>query len=169
MIRLISPDEFENYKKLRLLGLQSDPKAFLSTFEYEKKLSDNYFLRKIANSTYENIFGFYGFFINNELLGYVQLSNSYLQKKQHIAYLYELFVHPDHREKGIGTKLVQHLIDICKESSKLEYLVLYVNSGNKSSIQLYEKVGFIKKSSIANMVKESPDKYQAELVYVHGL
>ncbi len=47
----------------------------------------------------------------------------------------------DHRNKGVGTLLLNELISICKEF-KANSIFLEVNEDNKPAIKLYEKVGF---------------------------
>ena len=50
-------------------------------------------------------------------------------------------VHPDFRRKGIGEKLLQHLIDESKNSDML-LITLEVRKSNTPAIKLYEKCNF---------------------------
>ncbi len=49
--------------------------------------------------------------------------------------------HPDNRRRGIGKKLLSHLIDICMENNFL-LITLEVRRSNIAAIALYESLGF---------------------------
>ncbi|MGN1092936.1 MAG: GNAT family N-acetyltransferase, partial [Monoglobaceae bacterium] len=50
-------------------------------------------------------------------------------------------VHPDYRREGIARKMLDTVINICKEK-KIERLCLEVKESNISAIKLYESFGF---------------------------
>ena len=50
-------------------------------------------------------------------------------------------VHPDYRNRGIGNKLVEEIINIARESG-LKRITLEVRNSNNQAIYLYEKNGF---------------------------
>lgn len=50
-------------------------------------------------------------------------------------------VHPDHRKKGIGEKLVLELVHYLKEKD-IKSLLLEVRVSNTAAINLYKKLGF---------------------------
>ncbi len=169
MIKLLKAKDSHEYKKLRLESLQKDSYAFLSKFELEKQESEHYFLTRILYSTNPPIYGYYGKYIDNKLVGYLQLASSSLPKKQHTAYLYELYVNRGFRKKGIATELINYIIEKVRSVPELEIIELYVNSGNLMSINLYKKLGFTQVASIPNAVKESKNTYQDELVFIFKL
>ena len=68
-----------------------------------------------------------GYIGSNNILGEVFITN--------VAVL------PDYRRKGVGSALLDGLIDICRENGAL-YLTLEVRKSNISAINLYEKKGF---------------------------
>lgn len=57
------------------------------------------------------------------------------------GYIYNIAVCDNCRGKGIGTALMQKLLDYSKEKG-LEFLSLEVRYSNASAIKLYEKCGF---------------------------
>lgn len=65
-----------------------------------------------------------------------------------------VFVSEEHRNKGIGTRMVQSILNHLKPKNK--DIFLYVDPLNKSAISVYEKLGFkkIKKGAAYG------DKYQ---------
>ena len=62
-----------------------------------------------------------------------------------------LSVLPDHRGKGIGTKILESIKEIAKTKGCTD-LYLTVNQENENAIKVYEKFGF-KVKNIAYMMK----------------
>lgn len=52
-------------------------------------------------------------------------------------------LHPEYRDRGIGTRLMQHLIDWAKGTGVITRLELHVFTRNTRAIHLYEKMGFV--------------------------
>lgn len=73
MILAIDQNNFRQYKKIRLEALLKFPDAFLSTYQEELQFSDQDWIEKIKKDFY------FGYFINDEIIGCVGLS---LEKKQ---------------------------------------------------------------------------------------
>lgn len=165
MIKHLSSKDSEQYKNLRLLSLKSDPESFLSTLDAEMNRDLEYFAAKIMYASSPPIFGYYGFFENDELIGTIQLSNNNLTKTKHFCNIYELYVHPDHRHKKIATRLIDHVIKKVRSINEIEFVRLYVNSNNTASIALYKKYGFEQITSIPQAVREKDGSYQDELVF----
>ena len=165
MIRILTPNDTANYKNLRLLSLKTDPLAFLSTYEDESTFDFSFFHQKIFSTTKEPIYGIYGYFTKGELITFAQLADSFYHNKRHIAYLNEVYVHPDFRRRGLASKLAKYLIAKAKENPVLEQLHLRVNSGNISAISLYEKLGFNKVAVLTTAVKNPDNTYQDEYFY----
>lgn len=57
------------------------------------------------------------------------------------AHITNIAVHPDHRNKGIASKLLVELINHCRKNGCNAY-TLEVRSGNKAARGLYEKYNF---------------------------
>jgi ribosomal protein S18 acetylase RimI-like enzyme len=57
------------------------------------------------------------------------------------GYLSAVMVHPDHRKKGIATKLVTDALDYLRRRKK-ERAVLHAESTNNTAISVYVKLGF---------------------------
>tara|TARA_R110000868_G_scaffold120446_1_gene319639 strand:- start:70 stop:531 length:462 start_codon:yes stop_codon:yes gene_type:complete len=77
----------------------------------------------------------------------IETAKPYL-KHQNYAYLGFMFTHPDHRGKGINSKIIESLKEWCRIQDILE-LRLDVYNDNPSAIKAYEKVGF--KKHLINM------------------
>lgn len=54
-----------------------------------------------------------------------------------------LNVHPDYWGRGIGTKLMEAILDLADNWLNLKRVELEVNTDNPAAIHLYEKLGFV--------------------------
>lgn len=73
---------------------------------------------------------------NQNIIGYAGL---YFSQKE--SYIYNIAVKKDFQKLGVGTKLVNSLIDFCIKNS-MEFLSLEVRKSNTSAIKLYQKMNF---------------------------
>ena len=86
---------------------------------------------------------------NQELLGFA----SYGSFRAWPAYKYtvehSVYVHRDHRGKGIGIALMRRLIDAAREQ---EYHVMVggIDATNAASVQLHQKLGFVHAGTISH-------------------
>ncbi len=83
--------------------------------------------------------------INDEqkqkVVGIISLHN-FSGRRTHVGQL-SMFVHDDYQNQGIGSQLVEAVIDLAENWLNLKRLELTVNTDNKSAIHLYEKSGFV--------------------------
>ncbi len=94
-----------------------------SKSSYEQELSNSlakYFVAKID----DKVIGFIGTWI--------------IVDESHIT---NVAVHPDYRKLGIGSMLIEAMIDYCEEKKCVAY-TLEVRSSNEPAISLYKKHGF---------------------------
>lgn len=74
--------------------------------------------------------------------GYAQIRKSKVSlEHEYHGYLGFMFVLPEYRGQGINAKLIDKLVQWCKEQD-VNTLYLDVYAGNQSAIKAYEKVGF---------------------------
>jgi len=164
-IRLLTSQDAEGFKNLRLGSLEWDPDSWLSSMEEEKDLPTYSFANKLSHATSAPIFGYWGLFENDKLLAYAQIAPSSWNKKKHIVHLYDVCVDKNSRRKSVGTTLIKFIINEAKKHKNIEVVNLYVTSNNKSAINFYEKLGFQKTATLPNSVKEKDGRYQDELLY----
>jgi L-amino acid N-acyltransferase YncA len=79
--------------------------------------------------------------LNDRVVGFV----SYGSFRSWAAYKYSIehsvYVHPDHRRKGIAKKLMGALIDIVKRK-EVHTIIAGINADNSGSIHLHKQLGF---------------------------
>lgn len=74
--------------------------------------------------------------INTKIVGYIGMWKIF--EEGHIT---NIAIHPDHRNQGIGVKLLKEILDICK-TNKIKRITLEVRKSNYIAQKLYIKQGF---------------------------
>lgn len=82
---------------------------------------------------------------NDSLLGYCY-AHPWKEKAAYSkSYETTIYLSPESKGKGIGTKLMRRLISDSRQHG-IHALIACITAGNKASIRLHEKLGFIKVS-----------------------
>lgn len=89
---------------------------------------------------------------DGKLVGHAFLEPQRLQSLCHVADLH-IAVHLGWQKKGIGTKLLKHLIEWAKKSGSILKIQLNVRASNLAAISLYKKMGFEEEGRLKNRVK----------------
>lgn len=90
--------------------------------------------------------------IESKLVGHAFLVPLSLKALKHVAML-NIAVHKGWQGKGIGTQLMQSLIDWAKKSKQIEKIELNVRATNKIALKLYADFGFTEEGRLKNHVK----------------
>lgn len=80
--------------------------------------------------------------MDGKVVGMAGLHTSKVLRKRHSAFL-GIMVHTAYQGKGIGSKLIETLIDLADNWLKLVRVELTVFSDNENAASLYEKHGFV--------------------------
>lgn len=137
-IRLLTAADAEDYRALRLEGLQTNPEAFGSSFEEEKDISLESFANRLEG---QGTFTF-GAFNQGDLLGVATLVQANKVKLKHKASIFAVYVSPKKRGLGIGKQLMVEVINQAKRLVDVEQINLTVVSSNESAKGLYTSLGF---------------------------
>lgn len=173
-IRPLTQLDGEQYRLLRLTALQTNPQAFLASFEQEVSKSAASFGRELELTQQEPIFGYYGLFASplnpaaehsnhtlaTTLVGFVQLGSAYFAKQQHIAYLYNLYVAPEARNQGNASLLLTYVLRKLQELPQLGYPAIHrlyadVVQSNIVALSFYSKHGYTQCGLRQDAVKTS--------------
>ena len=130
------------FQTLRLEAVTEFPDSFLSTIKVESNRPLLSFQYELQTATIPPIFGYYGIFQNNQLLGYMQLGCSLLPKQLHIAFVYNLYISRQHHQQGLAKQLIQHSINQLKTATQIERLFVTCNANNQLGVAFYTALGF---------------------------
>lgn len=157
MYRLLTPTDAPAYKHLRLMALQTDPRSYISTYEYEARQSDRFFVDAIFQNHFPPLFGYYGVFKKEELIGYVMLERHFGKESHHASFI-NLYIHPDFRKQGVAKQLLTHIIE--KAKSELDVLYVTCASDNHKALALYKTFGFSQYGIEPKYLKHPDGSYQ---------
>lgn len=137
-IRLLTPDDANLYRDIRLAALTMNPEAFASSYEEELLLPLEAFKGRLQPG---DSFTF-GVFEDSGLAGVVTMVREQKLKLRHRTGIYAMFVAPEFRGRGLGKLLMNEAIKKAEELEGVEQVYLTVVAKNKSAIHLYKNVGF---------------------------
>jgi len=141
-IRILTKSDAPKYQQLRLLSLQTDAAAFLSTHDMESKLPDTSFADHLDWAFHPPSFGYFGLFVDGELAGYIQTGKNYLEKQSHVASLYNLYVNPKYRQQGYARKLIDFVTNLLRDEDHIERVFLSCTAQNPMAYNMYKRLGF---------------------------
>ncbi|MDD2468295.1 MAG: GNAT family N-acetyltransferase [Desulfobulbus sp.] len=78
---------------------------------------------------------------NECLIGYLNLGDFLEGGRSNISAMMQVFILPEFRNKGIGSKLINAAIRYCDKTKKFQKIILTVLRTNPAH-SLYEKIGF---------------------------
>lgn len=137
-IRILTPEDAEKYKQIRIEALQYHPDAFAVSYEEEKDRPVEVYQERLGSNNAVTI----GAFEENQLVGTVTLFREGYTKLSHKVNLVAMYVDPRNRGLGIGKSLVTSAIKKAMEMNGIEQINLTVVSSNVSAKSLYSSLGF---------------------------
>lgn len=100
---------------------------------------------------------------DDHIVGHAFLEPLHLKSNCHVVKL-TIAIHQGWQEKGIGTTLMQHLIDRAKKSENIHKIELNVRASNLRAIELYKKMGFVEEGRLKNRIKIASNHYIDDLL-----
>ncbi len=86
------------------------------------------------------------------IVGHIDLRSHGSRETKHRALL-GMGAHRAYRRNGIGTRLLNAVVDWIREIKVIEYIDLWVLSNNQPAINFYEKVGFQRLGEVEDMFR----------------
>lgn len=126
------------------------------------ELTDQNIERSIAEFLEKKNSVFFVAECEGNIVGHAFLDPLSTQSLQHVAEL-NIVVHKGWQEKGIGTQLMDKLIEWAKHSSTIEKIELNVRASNTKAISLYKKKGFLEEGRLKKRVKLK-DRYLDDII-----
>lgn len=161
-IRVLTSDDWREYKRIRLRGLHEDPLAFGKAYEEEVNLSDEEWKDKLSGPKI-----IYGAEVDGKLVGMAGALFMDMKYFQHMAKVVSVWVDPQYRRQGIAKALMQKLLEDLRRDPKITKVRLSVNTTQDAAIKMYEQMGFVKAGYAKNEMKvgdQYVDQIQMELI-----
>lgn len=140
MVRQLVAADANAYFELRLRGLVEHPEAFGTTAEEFRRRPLEEIARRMATANAENCT--FGAYVDGQLAGVAAFSRPASTKMAHRAGVYQMYVAPEQRGRGLGMQLLAAIVAHARQQPGLEELVLSVTVGNDAALRLYLAAGF---------------------------
>ena len=165
MIRVLELKDYESVKKLvyqvHQLHLKNRPDIYIDgnplPIEYFEKIIND---KNSLNYVYED---------NGEIVGILTSSKQtsrplQILNSRIVYFIDDIVVDSNHRKKGIGKKLFNHLLDQAKQDN-VDAIELNVWSFNESAIKFYESLGMtVKNMKMEYIFNKDIDIKKSELI-----
>ncbi|MDQ6736365.1 MAG: GNAT family N-acetyltransferase [Gemmatimonadota bacterium] len=127
------------YRDLRLAALREAPDAFGSTLAREQAFTDGEWITRLANGSTSALDRPLVAEDDGRAVGlcWVRIDPN----DTTIAALYQVWVHPDARRRGVGEGLLQAAMRWAHEAGA-RTMMLTVSLGREAALQLYRRAGF---------------------------
>jgi ribosomal protein S18 acetylase RimI-like enzyme len=160
-VRRLLPEDAALYREIRLEGLRLSPEAFGNTFEVENARPLELYAERLRGS--ETL----GAFEGAEILGVAGLRVNQGPKESHKGTLVGMYVRPQARNRGVGRRLVEAVIDVARARG-IEMLQLAVVSDNEPARKLYAGLGFVEYGIEKKSLKQG-GRYTDEVLMANDL
>lgn len=138
----LEPTRWQEAKNLWLEALQQDPTAFGSSYEEEILFDDDVWKTRLDTAYRQDGNMTLYAEIEGQLIGLMGAEWSQRINYRHVATIYSVYVTDSMRGHGIGSLLLQTLLDKLATIPQIEKAGLTVTVDQTSAVALYEKFGF---------------------------
>ena len=138
-VRRFRPDEWPQYRELRLRALADSPGAFGSTWERESQRPDREWAERLAADAASRWSNPLMAEDGDELVGRVW--GRIEAERPDTAHVFQMWVAPERRGLGVGKKLLSAVVAWARDARARE-VVLNVTVGDTAATRLYAEAGF---------------------------
>lgn len=135
----LSPDQWQQYKAIRLEALTSDPQAFGRTYSEIAAREDAYWHDRLAMVKKGDLFLFFA--RTDRIVG--MMGAKFDEHDASRAVIISTFVKSEFRGMGIASLLLAHLLSALCHDSRIISVRLNVSVDQKNAVALYKKYGFV--------------------------
>ncbi len=138
----LAPSDAEIYQAFRRLMLNDSPWAFTAT-EHDDIALDLEFLRSALADPENAILAIKGGDGSESLLASAGIYRMRNPKFSHRAKLWGVFVHPQHRGRGLGRAVVEAAVNLAQAWSGVAFIDVGVSANSPEAHAIYRKLGFV--------------------------
>jgi ribosomal protein S18 acetylase RimI-like enzyme len=132
-IRITVPDDWQKFREIRLMGMNTDPQAFGGDLTEEKNRKEPQWRERLGSP--ERLF-----YIAEEGDRFVSMAGAKkIADKRWL--LVGVYTRPEYRGKGLARQLIEKVITELQHKG-VDAIRLMVNIDQKDAVHLYEKLDF---------------------------
>ena len=138
-LRILTGDDAEIWRVLRLEAIENEPEAFSSCEEDHHKLTLAEIKSRISSDTSNFVFGA---FIGDRLLGMAGFYRDKGRKSEHKGHVWGVYVTREARGKGVGRALMNAVIERGTQVKGIDLVEISVAVTQTAATELYRSLGF---------------------------
>lgn len=153
-IKILTPEDWQQYKLLRLEALKNAPECFLASYEEEASWPDVNFQNVCAKST------IFVVLMNCSLVSCAGFDCVSTVKANHRGMIWGMYTKPEYRGQGMASALMQAIFNYARP--RISHIYLRCAASNLKAVSLYKKIGFTIYSTEPSALKVNDtyiDKY----------
>lgn len=135
----LKPEEWQQYRDLRLRALKEEPQAFGSTYEKNAQHPDSFWQERIEDTINKNTQWLVFAKLNATLVG---MMGAFVEKEPDTVHVIAAYVAPEARGKGISKMLMKELIKRIIANKIIKKIIVDVNTEQEAAVFLYKNSGF---------------------------
>jgi GNAT superfamily N-acetyltransferase len=158
----LNPEQWKEYKELRLKALKEEPQAYASTYEDNSTHTDEFWQDRLKDALKSESQWLLFAKKKNILVG---MAGAFLSNEE-TAQIIAVFVCKEERGQGISKKLMKDLLIAVQKNKSIKRILVGVNPEQIVALNLYEKIGFkiIKKERLILGDNKEHDSYEMEMI-----
>lgn len=141
-IQRLPPDQWEEYKNIRLEALKREPQAFMSPYSKELAYPDEKWKQRLTNVGNGKNWILFARNSSGKIVGMIGGYRDDNAMQNHSAEIWGVYVNSDMRGKGIAKALMAGIIGEFEKDPDVYSATLEVNTDQESAKKLYESFGF---------------------------
>jgi ribosomal protein S18 acetylase RimI-like enzyme len=139
-IRILTAEDADQWWRLRLEALESDPEAFSSSIDEHHRLSLQDVRDRLGSGPQDSFV--VGALQDGRLAGMAGFYRETGPKTRHKGRIWGVYVTPEKRQGGIGRRLLQRLLERARAMDGLDQIHLSVTTPQAAAARLYRSMGF---------------------------
>ncbi len=135
MIRKLSPDDFDQWKQLRLEAVRLCPTSFGESYSGVEQQDQEWFAQSLQRG---DVFAYHK---DEKMVGLIGTFTMQPSNMRHRAVIFGLYVKGEYRKLGIASALLEYALTHISDNHQQAHLTVAVD--NSAAIALYKKLGFV--------------------------
>ncbi|HEY2689437.1 MAG TPA: GNAT family N-acetyltransferase [Streptosporangiaceae bacterium] len=133
-LETLTENEWSRLRDVRLSALRDHPSAFLASHEREAAYDEQRWRQEFSRGEWNILQA------DDKQIGLLGVTREWTMPLQE-CYLEFLWVAPDFRRSGVGSKLLRTVLDRLRDSG-VHTVWLYILNGNQDAMRFYQRFGF---------------------------